>query len=289
MGSAIEYSSATQLSGNFLAINSSGSSTITSLNSAIAIVPKSNGFQTAYSGVVNIGTFITPGTISLSANHRGACIVSGGNTTIVPGLASLVLVSNVTASTINMNNGSLGGNVLIGGSSTDLDYTMPSTYVNTLAIAAGSAPVVPTMSHQITSNAQSYLSPFMPQLFIPFTNPNAYPLVFDSATGLIGSSRGTLGAVISRTERGKGTTGAGGTFSVNYDPLFTIGLGTTASIQLTVQNTSTTVHYSAQVGVIDIPSNTFQVLVFQSINAVAGSPTMVPAGIGITVHYCVSY
>ena len=109
---------------------------------------------------------------------------------------------------------------------------------------------------------------------MPF--PSAYPLVQDDTTNLVYSA---IPFYISHVACEKINVPIGGVLLVNTNSY--------AIITATVQSNNATVVYVAQTRATGLTS--FVIRVYQSVNSVSGSPSMVPATTATVVFYTVVY
>lgn len=285
VGRGIEYANASQVTSSLLAINQTGSSNITTVADIVAVVPRPGAFQTSYSGELTSGAFITASGVDLQVNPVGSVVLSGGNGSVIPGRSSMVLGAHGSFTTVNMNNLTNGGNVVIMGNTIGGTFTLPGQRTNTCSIQLGNNFSLPSADNQLNCNANSFRLPNMEGILT--STADVYHVVFNQTTGIMSYTAQPNGS-ISRILRGVATTGAGGQSIVTPFPGILPPL-TNSDVIITLSAKGTTLGgplVTAALGTVT--ATTFEILSYQSVNAVAGSPTMVPLA-NVVVQFTIAY
>lgn len=274
LGRTHQFTGAVSIQNSLIAANTVGNANITGITDSNMIVPRAASLTFGYAGAITGASFFSSGNVACTSDPNYSTVVSSGGT-VNPGAANLVLTSNQSAGSITMTG---NGNTLISSSNAATTYNWPAGINNTTVIRSGAAALTPTQGNQFAINHSSFYFPTMPSA----TPANAsFPVSWNAGTGLVSYYNS---ANMSRILRQRGTTNASGQVVFNTG---VISVAANSSISLTVQNASTTVAYTAQV--IATAASSVTVQVFNSVNAVAGSPTATPSGASIVVHMNMSY
>jgi hypothetical protein len=271
LGNSVSAPNLTNLSDVILGGPLGFSTNVTNLSNSVILTSRQGSFQASLTpaSISNIIAIHT-GTVADTTVFDGS-ISLGTNTTVQPGRSSIILTTN--PGSINANT----ENVVLYSSSTTAAPVI--TFIRTCVIASGPNPPVPQNSEEMVISYQRFRAPNLVDTTSPLVGSQT--VVYSDGYFVRTSSNN-----FSRVLRRQAVTNASGVAAL------TIGNGiitslTDASAQATVVSTSTTVAHTAHILDFQLTSISFQVMV--STNGVVGSPTMVPAGPGITVHVSISY
>lgn len=243
---------------------------------------------------INSSNLIGMGIGNYTSLINGRSLVSQANiiTTTNQGFAAGNLFQGIVILGNTVNLGVTDNSICIGSGNTSNMNSVPGIVFNqglnpyTNAGFSNCCAFIGSNPADATNDDQFIIS--YPQIYSPNLGsgtPSGNPqrlLYYDPTSGLIRPAN-TSGAY-KRVQSFTGNTNAAGQVSFN---LTSLGLSSTPVIVASVRNTSQTVAYTCNLISASSTNATFQV--FNSVNAVAGSPTMVPAPINITVNVCVMY
>lgn len=274
LGSRHQFPGATSIQNSLIATHIVGNATISQITDCNMVVPRASSLTLNYTGQATGASFHSSGSIACISDPLHAAVFSSGGT-VDPGTSNLVLCENRPGGLVTMSG---SGNTLISSSSAAQTYSWPAGINNSTVIRSGADPVTPSASGQL---AVSHTSFRFSNLAAGTSGNSVHLMSFSLANGLV---RHVISSDFSRVLRRVGTTNGAS------QVVFSTGTITPlpdSAISLTVQNASTSVFYGAQV--VAIGASSVTAIVFNSVSAVAGSPTMVPSGAGITVHMNMSY
>lgn len=277
LGRTHSFNAVQSVTDTLLAANIVTGANISQITTSNIIVPKAGSLTFTYAGAVTGANIVSSGAvICVSDPLYSTVLASGGSVT--PAGSNLVLATNQGAGSISMNG---SGNSLVLSAGNSVVYNWPVGVSNSCALQNGASVVTPSASNQLCSN---HLSLRMPNINAAgVADINTLPMAFSSTTGLISP---TLSSLLSRVYRAVGTTTAAG--QVTFTPGGSVNPSTVGySFQATVRNASTTVAYTCSINAVTATSVTVQA--FQSTTVVLASPSMVPAGAGIIVHFSMAY
>lgn len=274
IGRSHQFTGANLIQNSLIAAQITGVATITGISECNMVVPRAASLSLNYAGAVTGANFFSSGTVTCLTDPLYSSVFSSGGT-VNPGVANLVLCENQSGGSIVMSG---QGNTLISSSSAATTYNFPAGINNSTVIRSGANAIVPTAGTQLAVNHTSFL---FPNISAGAASNSVYPVTFNQGTGLISH---VISADLSRVLRRVGTTNASGQIVFNTGTITPLA---DSAISLTVRNASTTVSYNAQVIAIGLSS--FTVQVFNSVAAVASSPTMTASGAGIIVHATMTY
>ena len=276
LGRQMLFAGSLSTSNTFIAANIIGSSTISAINDTNIIAPRAGSVSLAYLGNLTGFNCVTSGSIQCATDPLYSTVLSSGGQ-VNPNATNLVLSAQPAAGSITM---AASGNTLIQSSGSAITYTFPN-FSNCCVLNNGTTVTLPTINNQLVSNHSSLRMPNINAVGV--FNSSINPMVFDSSNGLMSP---ILSPFVSRVYRAVALTAVGGAAT------FTPGSGINPStvgyaFNATVRNSSGTVAYVAQIQGVSGTSVTVQV--FQSMNAVVGSPTMIPAPNNILVHFSMMF
>lgn len=277
LGRTHSFNAVQSVTDTLLAANIVTGANISQIVNSNIIVPKAGSLTFTYAGAVTGANIVSSGSvICVSDPLYSTVLASGGSVT--PAGSNLVLATNQGAGSISMNG---SGNSLVLSAGNSVAYAWPVGVSNSCVLHNGTSIAVPSASNQLCAN---HLSLRMPNINAAgVADINTTPMAFNSTTGLISP---TLSSLLSRVYRAVGTTNAAG--QVTFTPGGSINPTTVGySFQATVRNASTTVAYTCSINAVTATSVTVQV--FNSVTVALASPSMVPVGAGIIVHFSMAY
>lgn len=273
LGRSHQFTGATTISNTLIAASIVGIDSISKIQDAAIVVPRAASATFGYIGEITGPAFFSSGNVACTADPLYSTVVSSGGT-VNPGQTNLVLSSAPVTSSITMAG---QGNTLITAAPSAITYVHPNVS-NSTTILGGTSVVSATQNLQFCINHNTFRMPNVATVSGALLAANLTPMYFDGSTGLISP---TVSSRASRIWRGIGTTDGAG------QVVFTPGGGLVPNtagyaINLTVQNPSTTVAYTAQIETLSATQITARV--FRSVTVALASPSMALAPAGITLH-----
>lgn len=277
LGRTHSFNAVQTVTDTLLAANIVTGANISQIVNSNIIVPKAGSLTFTYAGAVTGANIVSSGAVICVSDPLYSTVLSSGGS-VTPAGSNLVLATNQGGGSISMNG---SGNSLVFSAGNSVAYSWPVGVSNSCVLQNGTSVVTPSASTQLCSNHTSFRMPNINSAGI--ADINTSPMAFNSGTGLISP---TLSPLLSRVYRAVGTTGVGG--QVTFTPGGSINPSTVGyAFNATVRNTSTTVAYTCSINTITGTSVTIQV--FNSVTVVLASPSMVPSGAGIQVHFSMNY
>lgn len=277
LGRTHSFNAVQTVTDTLLAANIVTGANISQIVNSNIIVPKAGSLTFTYAGAVTGANIVSSGAVICVSDPLYSTVLSSGGS-VTPAGSNLVLATNQGGGSISMNG---SGNSLVFSAGNSVAYSWPVGVSNSCVLQNGASVVTPSASTQLCSNHTSFRMPNINAAGV--ADINTLPMAFNSGTGLISP---TLSSLLSRVYRAVGTTTAGG--QVSFTPGGSINPTTVGyAFNATVRNASTTVAYTCSINAVTATTVTVQV--FNSVTVVLASPSMVPSGAGIIVHFSMCY
>lgn len=278
IGRTFNMATMTSITSSLLIGSSVNFPNMTTMLDCLFITPKAAALTALGTFNMSRSTIISSGTVTLQSDPSGACIVSGGNSTITTGNGRNGVFMVNSGGQLNFS-GTSQGNMVIATTNSAATINYPAAINNSCSIQLGAAPILPTGNLQLNSNCQELHFPGLATL-VSASN-DVRPVVYNTVSGIMSPINDVS---VSRVYRTTGTTNGAGQITF-LTTVTANAVGTAYCVQ--VVNTSTTIAYTSSIIATTAGSVTAQI--FRSVTVVLASPSMQAAGAGITATLMFAY